>query len=212
MFITFEGIEGSGKSTALNGLANYLTKEGHVVLCTREPGGSLLGRNLRSMLLNENTDICPEAELFLFLADRAQHVRDVILPALSKGHFVLCDRYVDSTLAYQGGGRGLDMATLLNLHTICTNNLWPDLTLLLDVPVSIGINRAVMRNAADSKTQGEGRFDTESFAFHEQVRTNYILRAEQDKIRFKLIDANSSPQNVVNQCIEAVKNAIKGKK
>ncbi len=211
MFISFEGIEGSGKSTAIKGVFKHLTLNGHTVLCTREPGGSMLGRNLRSMLLSQSTVICPEAELFLFLADRAQHVKEVILPALDKGHFVLCDRYVDSTLAYQGGGRGLDMATLLELHKICTNDLWPKLTLLLDVPVNIGINRAIKRNSQQDNDKNEGRFDTESLAFHEQVRNNYLLRAANDNERIKIINANNNPQKVIDLCIETINKNMENK-
>ncbi len=212
MFITFEGIEGSGKSTALKGLANHLISKGHTVICTREPGGSNLGRNLRSVLLDENTNICTEAELFLFLADRAQHVQEIIRPALDKGHFILCDRYVDSTIAYQGAGRGVEISKLLNLHTLSTNNLWPTLTLLLDVPVSIGINRAVIRNSSQEKPTSEGRFDAESFAFHEQVRTNYLVRAAQENNRFTVIDANNTPQDVIDLCINAVEKTLEGGK
>ncbi len=211
MFITFEGIEGSGKSTALKGLAAHLIKEGYTVICTREPGGCTLGRNLRNILLDERNKICSEAELFLFLADRAQHVQDIILPALGKGHVVLCDRYVDSTIAYQGAGRGMDPEELLRLHKLSTNNLWPKLTLLLDVPISIGINRAVMRNAEQDVTLGEGRFDSESFTFHEQVRTNYLARATKEKERFTIIDSNNPPQTVIDLCIKAVQKVMEVK-
>ncbi len=212
MFITFEGIEGSGKSTALNGLAATLENEGYKVVCTREPGGSALGRILRGALLNEESKICPEAELFLFLADRAQHVQEFILPHLEQGYFVLCDRYVDSTIAYQGGGRNLGIEPLLSLHKLSTNDLWPDLTLLLDVPVSTGINRATMRNNQQDDSINEKRFDVESANFHNQVRQNYIVRAAQDTKRFVIIDANKTPALVLEQCVAAVKKNLEQRK
>ncbi len=209
MFVSFEGIEGSGKSTAIKGLYEYLIKQGHKVICTREPGGSALGQSLRKTLLNEQSSICPEAELFLFLADRAQHVQEVIKPALKQGQFVLCDRYVDSTIAYQGAGRGLDIESLLHLHKMCTGNLWPELTLLLDVPIEIGLKRATMRNDAKVQGENEKRFDLESVSFHEQVRKNYHVRAQLEPKRINIIDANNNPQIVIEHCIQAVEDALK---
>ncbi len=209
MFITFEGIEGSGKSTALKGLYAYLVGQGYEVVCTREPGGSELGRNLRATLLNEHNKFCSETELFLFLADRAQHVQEVIRPALEQGKFVLCDRYVHSTIAYQGAGRGLDMDILLSLHKLCTKNLWPDLTLLLDVPVSVGLSRVAKRNEAQMDEDNEKRFDNESVNFHEQVRQNYHTRAALEQERIAIINAHCEPQAVIKHCIEAVETYLK---
>ncbi len=209
MFITFEGIEGSGKSTALIGLCDYLEKQGFEVIRTREPGGSALGQNLRSTLLDERSKLCSEAELFLFLADRAQHVQEVIRPALEQGKFVLCDRYVDSTLAYQGAGRGLDIEKLLSLHELCTHNLWPNLTLLLDLPVNLGLERATKRNDAQVGGANEKRFDKESVNFHEQVRQNYHAQAALDKERIRVIDASNTPAIVIEHCIQAVQKIIR---
>ena len=147
MFISFEGIEGAGKSTAINYLAGFLQANGLDPLCTREPGGCALGRSLRSLLLDARTrELSSRAELFLFLADRAQHVAEIIRPALEAGQTVLCDRYTDSTLAYQGYGRGLDTEYLHRLNQAATGGLQPELTLLLDLPVRCGLMRAGERN------------------------------------------------------------------
>ena len=144
MFVTFEGIEGAGKSTAINYLAGFLQENGHDPLCTREPGGCALGRSLRSILLDARTrELSSRAELFLFLADRAQHVAEIIRPALEAGQTVLCDRYTDSTLAYQGHGRGLDTEYLRRLNQAASGGLQPDLTLLLDLPVPCGRANAI---------------------------------------------------------------------
>ncbi len=209
MFITFEGIEGSGKSTALTGVADYLSVQGYKVLCTREPGGSALGKNLRSTLLHEKSTLCAEAELFLFLADRAQHVQEVIKPALASGQWVLCDRYVDSTIAYQGAARGLDIEHILDLHKICTNDLWPDLTLLLDVPVAIGLSRVALRNSTQKNSINEKRFDMEKASFHELVCQNYHVRAALDQQRFKVINASNEVKTVINECIKVIETIAK---
>ena len=148
MFITLEGIEGSGKTTLIENLADVFRTLNHEVLVTREPGGCALGRELRQMLLNPETEICPEAELFLFLADRAQHVAEVIRPALKRGEVVLCDRYADSTVVYQGYGRGLDIEKLRSLNDVAIGGLWPDRTFVLDM------DPADMRSWASPKKRG----------------------------------------------------------
>ena len=166
MFVTFEGIEGAGKSTAIDYLSSYLQARGHDPVLTREPGGSALGRRLRALLLDVRTgSIASRAELFLFLADRAQHVAEVIRPALEAGQVVLCDRFTDSTLAYQGYGRGLDTEYLRSLNTAATGGLAPDLTLLLDLPVRCGLERAGQRNRSEGMVIAEGRFDREIVPF-----------------------------------------------
>ena len=142
MFITLEGIEGSGKTTLIENLADVFRTLNHEVLVTREPGGCALGRELRQMLLNPETEICPEAELFLFLADRAQHVAEVIRPALKRGEVVLCDRYADSTVVYQGYGRGLDIEKLRSLNDVAIGGLWPDRTFVLDMDPADALKRA----------------------------------------------------------------------
>ena len=149
MFITLEGIEGSGKTTLIENLADVFRTLNHEVLVTREPGGCALGRELRQMLLNPETEICPEAELFLFLADRAQHVAEVIRPALKRGEVVLCDRYADSTVVYQGYGRGLDIEKLRSLNDVAIGGLWPVRTFVLDMDPA-----AATRSWASPKKRG----------------------------------------------------------
>lgn len=165
MFITLEGIEGSGKTTLIENLADVFRTLNHEVLVTREPGGCALGRELRQMLLNPETEICPEAELFLFLADRAQHVAEVIRPALKRGEVVLCDRYADSTVVYQGYGRGLDIEKLRSLNDVAIGGLWPDRTFVLDMDPADALKRARRRNAELGLSEKEGRFEARADAF-----------------------------------------------
>ncbi|MDR1777625.1 MAG: dTMP kinase [Desulfovibrio sp.] len=210
MFITFEGIEGSGKSTAARILAEYMQERGMDLLLTKEPGGCPLGRGLRHTLLDARAHaVCSRAELFLFLADRAQHVAEVIRPALESGQCVLCDRYVDSTLAYQGYGRGLDTEFLRRLNETATGGLSPDLTLLLDVPVPCGIMRAGQRNKEAGTTVSEGRFDSESRAFHERVQKGYRVLAQEEPERFAVIDASQPVEDVSLQCLSAVEKILR---
>ena len=210
MFISFEGIEGAGKSTAINYLAGFLQKNGHDPLCTREPGGCALGRSLRSILLDARTrELSSRAELFLFLADRAQHVAEIIRPALDAGQTVLCDRYTDSTLAYQGHGRGLDTEYLQRLNQAATGGLQPELTLLLDLPVRCGLMRAGERNRLEGLVVSEGRFDAESLDFHERVRQGYRALAEEEPERFAIIDASQPPEDVVLQCRSAIESHLR---
>lgn len=203
MFITFEGIEGSGKSTALRLVADRLRARGEDPLCTREPGGSTLGRSLRAMLLDCKSRIDPRAELSLFLADRAQHVAEVIRPALAAGRTVLCDRYADSTLAYQGYARNLDITAIIALNNFATNGLKPDLTLLLDLPVETGLGRALARNEEKGSALSEGRFDAESVAFHTAVRNGFLAIARREN-RIRVIDASLPREEVARHCLDAI--------
>ena len=210
MFISFEGIEGSGKSTAQRLLAEHLQGLGYDPLLTREPGGCALGRSLRPILLDARTrGLSSRAELYLFLADRAQHVAEVIRPALEAGQAVLCDRYADSTLAYQGYGRGLDPEHLRRINDMATGGLMPDLTLLLDLPVHCGLERAGLRNREEGTVLSEGRFDAESLEFHERVRQGYRSLAAEEPERFAIIDAAQPPEDVVLQCISAVEASLR---
>lgn len=210
MFITFEGIEGAGKSTAIGQLSDFLRNHGHDPLCTREPGGSVLGRSLRSLLLNTRTgSLASRAELYLFLADRAQHVAEVIRPALEAGQVVLCDRYTDSTLAYQGYGRGLDIERLRSLNDMATGSLAADLTLLLDLPVREGLERAGERNKTLGTVLAEGRFDAESLDFHSRIRAGYLSLAKEEPDRFAIVDASQSPEDVALQCRSAIENCLR---
>ncbi|ACV68692.1 dTMP kinase [Desulfohalobium retbaense] len=200
MFITFEGIEGCGKSTQSTLLAQWLKNHGWEVQTTREPGGSRLGQNLRSILLSmESRDLTGESELFLYLADRAQHVHQTIKPALDKGAVVLSDRFADSTVVYQGYGRGLDPNLLHTLNDVAVQGVWPDLTLLFDLPVELGLKRAMARNFQDNKTEQEGRFEAESLAFHSRVREGYLTWAALNKNRFQVVDAEPDPETIFNE-------------
>lgn len=186
-FITFEGTEGTGKSTQVRLLADNLRAAGQRMLVSREPGGTAFGRSLRGMLLDPAAaNIAPWAELFLYLADRAQHVREVILPALERGEWVICDRFSDATVAYQGFGRGLDPAFIRDASDRAAGSLAPDLTLLLDFEdVSVGIERARRRQQGDGTEGVEDRFEREDLAFHARVRNGYrsLAAAEPDRIR-----------------------------
>lgn len=209
MFITVEGIEGSGKSTALTLLSQELGRRGLDVLLTREPGGCGLGRAIRPIVLDARTrSLNMRAELYLFLADRAQHVAEVIRPALEAGQIVLCDRYTDSTLAYQGYGRGLDPEKLRRINEMATGGLTPDLTLLMDLPVGIGLERAGLRNQRQGTVLSEGRFDAESVDFHERVRQGYLALAEEEPQRIARINAEQRPEDVLLQCLSAVEDYL----
>lgn len=187
-FITFEGIEGCGKTTQLQRLAAKLQATGEAVLITREPGGCAIADALRAILLDSaNHAMAPTTELLLYAAARAQHVAEVIRPALEAGRIVLCDRFSDATLAYQGYGRGLDRELIGELNRVATGGLNPDLTLLLDFPAEEGLERARQRNAG-SDGPDEGRFEAEALPFHRRVRDGYLaLAAAED--RFRVIDA-----------------------
>ena len=209
MFITVEGIEGSGKSTALTLLSQELGRRGFDVLLTREPGGCGLGRAIRPIVLDARTrSLNMRAELYLFLADRAQHVAEVIRPALEAGQIVLCDRYTDSTLAYQGYGRGLDPEKLRRINEMATGGLAPDLTLLMDLPVAVGLERAGLRNQQQGTVLSEGRFDAESVDFHERVRQGYLALAEEEPQRIARINAEQRPEDMLLQCLSAVEDYL----
>ena len=187
-FITFEGIEGSGKTTQLLLLQAYLQALGYQVAATREPGGCPISDAIRALLLNpENDNMAARTELLLYSAARAQHVDEVIRPALAEGKIVLCDRFSDATTVYQGAGRGLDLAQLETINKFATDGLVPDLTLLLDYPVEAGLQRARTRNRND-KLEAEGRFELEALAFHQRIRHGYLELA-QSRNRFCIIDA-----------------------
>ena len=202
MFLTVEGIEGAGKSTFIALLSAELEKRGVPFLRTREPGGCALGAQIRPLLLNASQELDRRAELFLFLADRAQHVAGTIRPALEAGHWVLCDRYADSTIAYQGCGRGMDTEELQRMNDWATGGLWPDLTLLLDLPAEVGLARALARNGREGLTQSEGRFEAEALAFHQRIREGFLLRASRWPERFCVLDASQTPDAIVAQALE----------
>lgn len=196
-FITLEGGEGAGKSTLLAGLREHLEGRGVDLLLTREPGGTALGEAVRAIVLDPTQhELCAESELLLMFASRAQLVRETIAPALAAGQWVLCDRYVDASYAYQGGGRGQPAERIAALEQWACAGLKPDLTLLLDLPVTTGRARAAGRGAAD-------RIEVEADGFFERVRATYRARAAAEPQRFRVIDASQSPEAVLRDAIAA---------
>jgi len=196
-FITFEGIEGAGKSCNISYAETLLKKSGKSLLLTREPGGTPLGESLRELLLGHQHDgMSFKAELLLMFAARAQHLDSKILPAIERGEWVICDRFTDATYAYQGGGRHLDIAAISTLETLVQGKCRPDLTILLDLPVSLGLERAGKRSLPD-------RFEREKHDFFERVRTAYLEIAARDPQRVKVVDASLSLEQVQQQ-IKAV--------
>lgn len=199
LFITFEGPDGSGKSTQIKLVTDHLQRLGYRVLCTREPGGTSIGDQIRQVLHDvHNVEMAARAEILLYSASRAQLVHEVILPHLAQGWVVLCDRYADSTYAYQGYGRQLDLATLRLITSFATQELKPNLTIYLDLDVNEGLRRKVAANQAG---QGEwNRMDRLELAFHERVRAGYLEMARHEPERWLVIDA-SIPVAEINQAI-----------
>lgn len=203
LFVTLEGPEGSGKTTQSRRLYERLAGLGYDAVLTREPGGTPLGDIVRQWLLHRSdAETTAEAEALLYTAARAEHVVQLIRPALSRGAIVVCDRYADSTLAYQGGGRGLDERILRALQDFATGGLWPDLTILIDVPVALGLAR---RQASGEPLT---RFDREGLAFHERVRQWYLQAAEREPGRWRIVDGSASAEAVAEQVWEAVAAAL----
>lgn len=197
-FITLEGGEGVGKSTNLQYIQQLLLEQQLDVVVTREPGGTELAEKIRQLLLETHAEtITEKAELLLVFAARAQHIQHVILPALQQGRWVLSDRFTDATYAYQGGGRGMDMQTIAWLESSVQGELRPDLTLLLDAPLDIGMSRAQQRGKLD-------RFESEQRDFFERVRQAYLKRARQDQQRYKIIDAGLALNKVQLQIKQAL--------
>lgn len=203
LFITLEGVEGSGKTTQARAVAAALQANGHAVELTREPGGTSVGRALRAILLDPANSIEPVTELLLMLADRAQHVREQIKPALAAGTIVISDRYSDSTSAYQGHGRGFDLKLLGDLNRLAADALDPDLTFVLDCPVEVGLARTRARQAADSTIPD--RFENEQLEFHQRVRSGFLAIARDNPHRVTAIDATLSPDTVRSTILDAVR-------
>lgn len=196
MFITFEGIEGSGKSTQVRCLVKRLESLHIPCVETFEPGGTVIGQGIRRILLDSRSNVpSPLAELFLYVADRAQHVDQVIRPALDGGMWVVCDRYLDATTVYQGYGRSLNMDLIEGLNRAASFGIRPDVTFLLDCPVEVGLTRALSRNTLQM-TDTQDRFEKEKKDFHERIREAYLMLAKENNDRFVVIDATGSEEDL----------------
>ena len=199
-FITLEGIEGSGKSTSLETIKNFLTDLDIEFILTKEPGGGPLGKDLRQMLLNKESEISSEVELLLMMADRKNHIDELVLPNLQNGVWVISDRYLDSTYAYQGGGRQLNISKI-DFLTSLLDLPKPDLTLLFDLPPKIALERASLRSELD-------RFESEPIEFHIRIRDLYSLRAQNEPDRFRIIDATKNLKQVEDQLLTYLRSFI----
>jgi len=203
-FITFEGVEGSGKTTQINLLAEKLNEMGKEVVLTREPGGTNLGEKIRDLLLDpHNIDMDDRAEILLYAADRAQHVKKKIIPALKEGKIVLTDRYLDSNIAYQGYGRKLEMKMVRKINEWVIRDIWPDLTILLDIPPKKGLKRA--RNLSEDK-KGD-RLEQEIISFYENIRQGYLDLASKEK-RFVIIDGEQEIEKINSDILERVEERL----
>jgi dTMP kinase len=213
LFLTLEGLDGSGKTTQINRLAAWLKKRSHDIVVTRQPGGTATGERIRALVLDSrSTFLAPMAEMALMFADRAQAIAEVIEPALASGKIVLCDRFTDSTEAYQGGGRELGSEAVLELHRLVCGNLQPNLTLLLLPSFEASLARARRRNqrTADQHGQDEGRFEQEQDAFYRRVWQKYLEIAAREPERVVLIEGDLSIDEVHEQIVEAVAERLAG--
>lgn len=201
LFITLEGGEGAGKSTQLEAMKDWLISRGREVLVTREPGGTPLGERVREILLQPAGEMTVETETLLIFAARAEHLARVIRPALAAGKTVLCDRFTDATYAYQGGGRGLPRARIAELEGWVQDGLRPDLTILLDLPVEMGLKRAARRGQPD-------RFEREQRAFFERVRAAYLTAAAREPRRVRVIDASANTREVTQAIVATLEQQL----
>jgi dTMP kinase len=203
IFISFEGIEGTGKTIQSRLLYEHLTKKGYEVTLTEEPGGTRIGFKIRDLLLSvENKGMTPLAELLLYNASRAQHIQEVILPVINKGAIVITDRFTDSTVAYQGYGRGIDLSYIDSIDLIATERLRPDITILLDLDVEVGLRRNRGVNKMD-------RLELEDVEFHKRVRSGYLEIATKEPERIKLVDASEGIEQVHNRIIKIIMDFLK---
>ena len=196
--ITFEGIEGAGKSTQAKKLHQYLTEKGIKTILTREPGGTKTGKKIREILLSKTDEIFPSvAELFLYEADRNLHINNIIKPYLKKGYIVISDRFTDSTLAYQGYARGLDIKLIKKMNEIASEGIKPNITFLIDIPVEEGMKRI---------KREKDRIENEDLQFHHRLRKGFLKIAEEEKERIFVIDGTDSEENIFQQILEIIKN------
>jgi dTMP kinase len=209
LFITFEGIEGCGKTTQIGHLTSYFKKNQRPFLLTREPGGTQVGEKIRQILLSSDTiGIEPMAELFLYVAARVQHYRQVIAPARREGKVVLCDRFADATTVYQGFGRGLDLAWIEEVHARALENIKPDLTFLLDLPVEVGLKRAWKRLEQDQTR--EDRFEKEALEFHRRIREGYLTLARKEPHRILVLDGMKDEQTLHREIVSRLPESLRG--
>jgi dTMP kinase len=211
LFITFEGVEGSGKTTQIQRLKKYFNRKGIPCKVTREPGGCPIGEEVRKILLNpDHREMVPTSELLLYEAARAQHVKEVIKPFLKKGGVVLCDRFSDATLAYQGYGRRIDLKWIERLNHLSSQGIRPDVTFLLDCPSDVGLKRALQRNRT-LKQEREERFEREEIQFHQRVRKGYLAIAKKEPHRVRVIDTREGEERVFERIRKIVDDLIGSK-
>ena len=200
MFITLEGPEGSGKTTAVESAVKKLQEMGYEIVRTREPGGTPIAEQIRNVILDKaNTNMDPRTEALLYAASRRQHLVEKVWPAIKEGKIVICDRYLDSSLAYQGGARGLGIDNVLNVNLFATENTWPDLTLLFDIKPEEGLKRI-----AANASREVNRLDLEKIEFHQKVRESFLLLASKYPERFIVIDASKSREEVAKDTLDAI--------
>lgn len=205
MFITFEGGEGAGKSTAIKRIVEKLTSEGYEIVLTREPGGTPIAEEIRNVILDKkNTAMDPRTEALLYAASRRQHLVEKVIPALKEGKLVLCDRFLDSSLAYQGGARGIGIDTVYNMNLFATEGMLPDLTILFDIKPEEGLARI----AANSQRE-VNRLDVEKLTFHNKVRDSFHELAKKFPERFVIVDASKTPDEVFNDAYKAIEDRLK---
>ena len=204
MFITLEGPEGSGKTTAVEATVKALEEKGYQIVRTREPGGTPIAEQIRNVILDKaNTNMDPRTEALLYAASRRQHLVEKVWPALKEGKIVVCDRYLDSSLAYQGGARGLGVEEILNVNLFATENTWPDLTLLFDIKPEVGLARI-----ASNADREVNRLDLEKLEFHNKVRDTFLALAKRYPDRYVIIDASQSREEVAKATLEAITSRL----
>ena len=209
MFISFEGIDGSGKTTQIHHMVKFFQDNRHSCVITREPGGTRIGEKIRAILLDPvSKDMDPLTELLLYTADRAQHIKEFVSPFLSSGKTVLCDRFYDATVVYQGFARGLDIGLINKLHNLLFENLKPDITILLDLPPEKGLSRAWKQIENGDRENVETRFEEEKLSFHNKVRAGYLELARLEPERFRVIDASMDENQVRNEIINRLSGEI----